>query len=122
MSTRELRRFPRSFRRWNVPECIKNAVAALSYVENSDLETIERVHSMREVKAMFGTKLQQYGERVAQEAAKRARREGRQEGVEEGLETVALRMLDQGRPVEEISEITGLSKEQIDGLRKEPRS
>ena len=50
---------------------------------------------------MFATKLKQYGERVAREAAERARREGRQEGRqegrEEGLETVALRMLDQGR-------------------------
>ena len=56
------------------------------------------------------------------EAAERARREGRQEGRqegrEEGLETVALRMLDQGRSVDEISELTGLSKEQIEGLQR----
>ncbi len=71
---------------------------------------------------MFATKLKQYGERVAREAAERARREGRQEGRqegrEEGLETVALRMLDQGRSVDEISELTGLSKEQIEGLQR----
>jgi hypothetical protein len=90
-----------------------------------DPETVDRVESTREVKAMFATKLKQYGERVAREAAERARREGRregrqegrQEGKEEGLETVALRMLDQGRSVEEIAEITGLTKEQIEQLK-----
>lgn len=79
-----------------------------------DPETVDRAESTKEVKAMFGTRLKQYGERVAQEAAERARREGR----EEGLELVALRMLDQGHPVAEIAEITGLSKEQIEGLKK----
>ena len=39
-------------------------------------------------------------------------------GREEGLELVALRMLDQGRSVEEIAEITGFSKGQIEGLQR----
>jgi predicted transposase YdaD len=79
-----------------------------------DPETLDRVKSTREVKAMFGTKLKQYGERIAEEA----REEGREKGREEGLELVALRMLDQGRSVDEIAEITGLSKERVEGLRK----
>lgn len=67
---------------------------------------------------MFGTKLKEYGERVAREAAERARREGREEGREEGVELVAVNMLEQGRSVDEIAEITGLSKEQIARLQR----
>ncbi len=62
---------------------------------------------------MFGTKLKQYGERIA----KRAREEGREEGRGVEREEIALRMLDQGRPVEEIAEITGLSKAQVERLK-----
>lgn len=79
-----------------------------------DPETISRVESTEEVRAMFGTKLQQYGERVA----KKAREEGRQKGREEGLEQVALRMLDRGRSVEEIVEVTGLSENVIERLKR----
>ena len=59
---------------------------------------------------MFGTKLKQYGERIAEQA--------REEGREEGLEMVALRMLDQGRSLEEIAEITGFSKQIIESLKR----
>lgn len=63
---------------------------------------------------MFGTKLKEYGERIAE----KAREEGREKGREEGLELVALRMLDQGRSVDEIAEVTGLSRETIEKLKR----
>lgn len=59
---------------------------------------------------MFGTKLKQYGERIAEQA--------RKEGREEGLEIVALKMLGHGHSVQEIAEITRLSKEQIQRLKR----
>ena len=49
-----------------------------------DPEAVDRVKSTREVKAMFGTKLKQYGERSRSEVDKKAEREGRQEGRQEG--------------------------------------
>ena len=45
-----------------------------------------------------------------------ARREGLQEGIEQGIELIAKKMLVANKPVEEIIQFTGLSKERINQL------
>jgi len=47
-----------------------------------------------------------------------ARKEGREEGKQKTLEHTALKMLNKGLNLEVISEITGLTPEQIEALRK----
>ena len=64
---------------------------------------------------------------TAEKLRKQGRREGKQEGLEEGEQRgekkakleYARRMLEKGYPVEDICEITGLSREEIQTLRQE---
>jgi len=51
-----------------------------------------------------------------------AREEGREEGKQETLEHTALKMLSKGLNLEVVSEITGLTHEQIEALRKDENS
>ena len=46
-----------------------------------------------------------------------AKEEGRKEGRKEGIETMALRMRDDGMPLEVIAKYTGLSVEEIQNLK-----
>ncbi len=55
-----------------------------------------------------------------------AREDGRAEGMEEGMAKgameakmqIALKLLEMGMPVSDISEATGLDLEQVEGMRK----
>ncbi|UCZ54950.1 hypothetical protein LGQ02_09470 [Bacillus shivajii] len=40
-------------------------------------------------------------------------------GMEKGISAVAKKLLSKGMPVEEIVEVTGLSKEQVEQLKEE---
>ena len=51
------------------------------------------------------------------QALSHARQIALSEGIEQGMITVARRLLRRGRPVEEIMEDTGLSREEIESLR-----
>ena len=65
-------------------------------------------------------------ERVWRAIKECAREDGRAEGMEEGMakgamETkmqIALKLLEMGMPVSDISEATGLDLEQVEGMRK----
>ncbi|MDR2736979.1 MAG: hypothetical protein LBB49_05390 [Gracilibacteraceae bacterium] len=46
-----------------------------------------------------------------------ARDEGRDEGRAEGLITVARKMLKRNRPIDEVAEDTGLTREKVESLR-----
>ena len=82
---------------------------------------------------MFATKLEKYGEKLKKEAMRegmqkgiqKGKQEGKQEGVKEGLQKgmhrkaiqTAKALLKEKMPVEKISSITGLSVEEIEGLK-----
>ncbi len=70
------------------------------------------IRSAGEMKSMFATKLQQYGERLKDEA----RQEGRQEGRQEEKRETARALKEQGVDVEVIAKATGLSTEEIEAL------
>ena len=63
--------------------------------------------------------------RVYQEAKEEGLKEGlekgRDEGREEGRELVARRLLDKGRPIDEVADSTGLTPAQVRKLKKKPR-
>ncbi|UCZ54949.1 transposase [Bacillus shivajii] len=46
-------------------------------------------------------------------------RKGMEKGMEKGISAVAKKLLSKGMPVEEIIEVTGLSKEQVEQLKEE---
>ena len=54
------------------------------------------------------------------EGHKEGRDEGHKEGRDEGLVTVARRLLQRGRPLEEVAQDTGLSIEVLESLRSNP--
>ena len=47
---------------------------------------------------------------------KEGKKEGRKQGIEEGIETVAKRMKKQNYPIEEIMNLTKLTKKEIENL------
>ena len=49
---------------------------------------------------------------------KKGRKEGRLEGIEQGKLAIAENMLKRNRPIDEIIEDTGLTRKQVEGLRK----
>jgi predicted transposase/invertase (TIGR01784 family) len=53
---------------------------------------------------------------ILETARNEGKQEGRREGKEEGMIEVAREMKKEGDPVEKISRITGLTKEQIEKL------
>lgn len=55
--------------------------------------------------------------RIYQEALE----EGRQEGAEQKAEAIARQLLEMGRPVAEIAQVTGLTPAQVRKLRKKPK-
>ena len=55
---------------------------------------------------------------ILQAAEKKGLEEGRKEGIKEGRKEVALVLLKQGLQVNQISEATGLSDEEVLSLRK----
>lgn len=52
------------------------------------------------------------------EGIAKGRAEGVKEGIKEGMKEVAQKMMSKNLPIRQISEITGLSKEEIEKLSK----
>ena len=83
------------------------------------------VKQAEEIRTMFATKLEQYGEKLRKEALREGKLQGKQEGKQEGklegkLEGIhekavqtAKALLKKGMPLKDISEITGLSIKEI---------
>ncbi|TVQ21177.1 MAG: hypothetical protein EA382_13990, partial [Spirochaetaceae bacterium] len=72
----------------------------------------EPIRSVWEIKSMFATKLQEYGERLKEEA----REEGRLKGRQEERRATARAMTERGIDIAVIAEVTGLSREEIAAL------
>jgi len=70
------------------------------------------VKQAEEIRTMFATKLEQYGEKLKKEAL----RKGKQEGLHEKAVQTAKALLKKGMPLKDISEITGLSIKEIKKL------
>ena len=73
------------------------------------------VRDLREVRTMFATKLEQYGEKLKRQAREEALKEGR----EQNAVRVARRLLARGESVSAVAEITELSEERVLQLREE---
>ena len=57
-----------------------------------------------------------------EEGRKEGKEEGRAEGVKQNSFDIAKRMLEKGIDIETISELTGLTAEEVSSLRKELRN
>ena len=75
------------------------------------------VRNLTEVRTMFATKLEQYGEKLKGEA----REEGRKKGREEASVRVARRLLDRGHSASDVAAITDLSEQRVRELASEDR-
>ena len=90
----------------------------------AETEVTEPIRSAREVKSMFATKLQEYGERLKKEAREEGRQdgrlegrqEGRREGRQEGRREAVRALKEQGVDIGVIARATGLSAEEIEAL------
>ena len=78
-------------------------------------DTARPVRNLREVRTMFATKLEQYGEKLKRQA----REEGREEGREEESVRVARRLLGRGESVADVASITELSEERVREIQHE---
>jgi len=74
------------------------------------------VKQAEEIRTMFATKLEQYGEKLRKEALREGKQEGKQEGLHEKAVQTAKALLKKGMPLKDISEITGLSIKEIKKL------
>ena len=74
------------------------------------------VRDLTEVRTMFATKLEQYGEKLKREA----RKEGLEKGREEEAVRVARRLLARGESVYDVAEITELSEERVRDIQADP--
>lgn len=63
--------------------------------------------------------LTSWGRRAREEALQEGIEKGKEKGIEDAVKRVALKMLSEGYDIEEIENITGLSKERIEELKKE---
>ena len=74
----------------------------LSYLGNDDKEEIQdKIEDLQGVKTMFETRLKEYGGKLKKERNKE----------------IAIKMLNKNYPIEEISEMTGLSIGEIKSLK-----
>ena len=88
-------------------------------------EIYHEIKQVEEIRTMFATKLEKYGERLKKEAmregVKKGIEKGVQKGVQEGMHRKAIQtakaLLVKNMNVQEISEITGLSVEEIKSLK-----
>ena len=84
---------------------------------DTDTEKLyEQITSPMEVKTMFATKLREHEDELLQQGRQEGRQEGMQLGMQEKAIEAAHRMKAKGYTVDDIAEITGLSKEQIEAL------
>ena len=66
---------------------------------------------------MFATKLEKYGEKLKKEAMREGIQKGKQEGMHRKAIQTAKALLNKNMNVQEISEITGLTIDEIKSLK-----
>jgi len=109
-----------------VSEMIKNERPAETHVflnwmrvtfNEKHEEIYHEIKQVEEIRTMFATKLEKYGEKLKKEGLQ----EGLQKGVQEGMHRKAIQtakaLLDKNMNIQEISEITGLSVEEIESMK-----
>ena len=103
---------------------------------NTERDTYNQIEYARETGREEGHKVgKEEGLKVGREEGREeGRKEGKEEGKEEGLKEgraegvkqnsfdIAKRMLEKGIDIETISELTGLTAEEVSSLRKELRN
>lgn len=110
--------------------CLRN----LSVLENRPREVqgriFEKLFKLAEIQKLTTAEMKEYKKSVLEyedvrdavafareEARKEGEETGHEKGVEEGKQKIALKCLSKGMPIEEISDLTGLSGEEIRGLQ-----
>ena len=66
---------------------------------------------------MFATKLEKYGEKLKKEAMQEGVKKGVQKGMHRKAIQTARALLEENMPLEKISQITGLSIEEIESIK-----
>jgi predicted transposase/invertase (TIGR01784 family) len=94
------------------PDEIKLFINWFKYMFNDRKELVEEIQGVAEVKTMLRTSIEKYGEKLLQE--------GFQEGIQKGIQKKAVEtaraLLAKNMSIKEISEITGISSEEIEKL------
>jgi predicted transposase/invertase (TIGR01784 family) len=98
----------RMFKVW-LNRMFRTAIAA----EHND-----RIDELRGVRSMLSDVIEQMRDEFRQEGLKEGLQEGLQEGFQEARRTYAVRMLHKGYPLEEVIEITELSRTEVETLAK----
>ena len=84
-------------------------------------EIYHEIKRVEEIRTMFATKLEKYGEKLKKEAMQEGVKKGIQKGVQKGMHRKAIQtakvLLDKKMNIHEISEITGLSVKEIENLK-----
>ena len=81
-------------------------------------EEIERIKNLTEVKPMLAKLVDEIRAEEKRKGKLEGKQEGMLEGILEGKQDDARKMLYKGFPVEDVVEITGLSREEIEGLMR----
>ena len=81
------------------------------------LQTIKKLESINEEKVM--TIVEQLKPEIYKRGIEKGRVEGKQEGKREASHTIAINLLSLGLPQEKISQATGLSLPELEGLKKQ---
>ena len=76
---------------------------------------------MKELDLTIAEIVQKNCQEWKQEGLQKGRREGRREGRQEGIGEILLKFLNADMSVEKVSEITGLSKQEISNFQKESK-
>ena len=102
------------------PDEIKLFINWFKYIFHDRKELIDEIQEIVEVKTMLSTTIKKYGEKLKFEGKLEGIHEGIQkgklEGIHEGKLETARALLTKNMSVKEISEITGLSVEEIEKI------
>ena len=80
-------------------------------------EIYHEIKHVEEIRTMFATKLEKYGEKLKKEAMQEGVKKGVQKGMHRKAIQTARALLEENMPLEKISQITGLSIEEIETLK-----
>ena len=96
---------------------MKNAVKTLEDL-SQDEEMRNAIEQTQKNIAEYNARMMEAKKEGLKQGIEKGIEKGRSEGMEKGMEKVALNMLKANSDVEFISEVTGLSKEEIQKLSK----
>ena len=91
---------------------------------NTERDTYNQIEYARETGREEGREegLEEGHKKGHEEGKEKGLKEGRAEGVKQNSFDIAKRMLEKGIDIETISELTGLTAEEVSSLRKELRN